>query len=278
MAHKVKSGGLEALRDDHFVDLTIKCNDKSWRVHKTHFAGESEALAGHLSNGMKVCIIHRDSEQPDKQQEGIENTIELNDYFLQAIEALIYYQYLGKYDEIGICQSYIEAQGSDTCDAPASNEAAQQFAPPARPWNTIPITFGNPKYPSLSSLSKDEITDILLVNIEMYRLGDIFCLPELQATAAQKVIAAEESFMRSDFDTVLQYLWDNTAEDDDQLRFAVFHRCMLNHMAISRYREVEAKVKELIGSAVWEAIKLLSEALAKAREGKPARWLFFLIR
>ena len=54
MAHKVRNGGLEALRDDPFVDLIVRSNGKEWKVHKTYFAGESQALVATINNRMRV--------------------------------------------------------------------------------------------------------------------------------------------------------------------------------------------------------------------------------
>ncbi len=54
MAYKVKTGGLEALINDPFVDLTVHSNGKTWKVHKTYFAGESQALVATVNNRMMV--------------------------------------------------------------------------------------------------------------------------------------------------------------------------------------------------------------------------------
>ena len=54
MAHLVKFGGLDALKDDPFVDFTVKSNGKEWKVHKTTLCGSSDTLVYHCTK-LKVC-------------------------------------------------------------------------------------------------------------------------------------------------------------------------------------------------------------------------------
>ena len=57
MAHLVKSGGLEALKDDPFIDFTVKSGDKEWKVHRTTLCGDSNEMVLHCT---RMTVNHRD--------------------------------------------------------------------------------------------------------------------------------------------------------------------------------------------------------------------------
>ena len=105
-------------------------------------------------------------------------------------------------------------------------------------------------------MTKRELTAVLHVNIELYKLADMYFLPELQRMARTKLLGAEKYFVKSDFDEVLDFLWESTAQDDIQLRLAVYRRCTINHEIIRTFPKFENKLQELVGFVAWETMKM----------------------
>ena len=52
MAHLVRNGGLDALKNDPFTDFTVKCVDRQWEVHRTTLCGDSLVLVLHCTQMM----------------------------------------------------------------------------------------------------------------------------------------------------------------------------------------------------------------------------------
>ncbi len=215
-------------------------------------------------------------------QEGSEGSLSFNEYYAPSIECLLYYQYLGSYDEVSATRAHLASTPQDDF---SKDPAPVTINYPYLPWNPtsseeVIITTNHLLG---KSLAKDELTGILCVNIELYQLADMYFLPELQQLAAKKLLAAEQYFVKSGFDDVLGFLWDNTTDDDVPLRLAVYQRCLRNHAIIKLFPKIDAKLKELVGFAAWEAAKMLlieeennkeqmrSAALAQA-DASAERW------
>ena len=96
-----------------------------------------------------------------------------------------------------------------------------------------------------------QLTDILLINAEMYRLADTFLIPALKTMASTKLLAAEHLFFKCEFDKVLDYIWDITADGDVELRLPVYDCCVKNHKLVELRPEIEAQIIELVSFSAW---------------------------
>ena len=186
----------------------------------------------------------------------------MEDYEFPSIECFLYYRYVESYDEVKVVK-----------DAPFLNteDIRIDSVLPRHDWQVTLIRneMGYARQLYDKPLSKQELTGILKVNVELYILGEMYDLPKLKKLATEKILGAEQFFVKSQFDLVLKALWENTGEDDYQLRFQVYRRCTLNHKVIEQYPAFASTIKRLVGSAVWDVTKLhLEEASSKQEQVK----------
>ena len=185
----------------------------------------------------------------------------MDNYEFPSIECFLYYRYVESYDEIKVVKDALANTGDTQPDSVL----------PRHDWQVTLIRneMGYARQLYDKPLSKQEVTGILKVNLELYTLGEMYDLPKLKKLATEKILGAEQFYVRSLFDFVLGSLWENTSDDDHQLRFEVYRRCTLNHRIIEQYPTFASKLKCLVDSAVWDVTKLhLEEASSKQEQVK----------
>lgn len=109
--------------------------------------------------------------------------------------------------------------------------------------------FGGPHIVSTTNshvevATKDQITSVLQLNIQVYALAQRFDLEDLK-TQALKKIKCKEHYLRYCFlDRVLDTVYELTSPDDADLRLWLFQRCVANYKVVQLMPGAVQKLSE----------------------------------
>ena len=190
---------------------------------------------------------------------------------------MLTYQYLGSYEDVDE-QSSKQPSVSDPevegLDSPLYQSPEGFYAIPTRPsaavssksipsWKCDEV---HPTITAMEAMTKDAITSILLLNINVFELAQRFALPDLEEYALQKLMSKERYFCNCHLDKLLSLVFDVTAHDDTKLRFPIFLRCVENHAIVQSLPKPVEQLDSQASLAWRYAIKVQQDLTDKDKD------------
>ena len=105
--------------------------------------------------------------------------------------------------------------------------------------------------PNFKKMTKEDITAILILDLNMYSLAHRFDLIDLMALAVEKIMSKAKYFTYSVLGSVLSVVQEITAPDDLQLRYTLFCRCVVNY-EIVELDEIAVRIVKEMSTFGWK--------------------------
>ena len=118
----------------------------------------------------------------------------------------------------------------------------------------------------MDAMSKDNVTAVLLLNINVFELAQRFGLPKLEEHAIHKLMEKEQYFPSCHLDKVLSLVFEVTAHDDIKLRHPLFLRCVENRKLVQSMPKAVEQLESNTFIAWTFALKVQRDLNDKDRE------------
>ena len=226
------------------ADFTLKCDETFWNVHRLLLVGRSPVLKRCLARGFKVraiCIDQARALMADLAKETMGNTYTFNGVDPPIVAWLVEYIYVLDYD-VPFLQRPEEALAGETLVHPEVRRAQKELAelhntlanasintPTARRLRANCETLAQDKKRETGKHKGSYINPhtkhrVLLQQIEVYALADMYEMPHLQVVAAQKfrIILFDEvregKYPHAEFLSLVEQIYSELPESSTHLR------------------------------------------------------------